>query len=234
MYYALVNGEVRQPHGPDERAACRNCGGALLPVPEPQGGWQWRHAAGDCDPWSEPQGTWHLAWKERFPVDAREVPLQDGASGERHVADVFCTPPGGGRPTIVEFRHGPLTGLETLQREVFFKNRGRLYWVLHVHDEPHLLLTCLQLSLRTGGRTALSQGKEFTVLRLPGRSVQFIEQWKRSGAYVVLDVMGQLYHFATAKRSGDLVQTLERGEFALRPVRTESFIAAVRGGPAKG
>ncbi|WP_119156165.1 hypothetical protein [Caldimonas tepidiphila] len=227
MLYGLIDGELRQPRAPGERAACRACAGPLLALLPGDGPPQWRHVAGDCDAWDEPELAWHAAWKERFPAALREIPLEDPATSERHRADL-CAPGTGGRRTVVELQHAPLPEAEIWRREDFYLRQGRLYWLLHVHDEGQgALRTCMQVSIAAGGRSARSQGADFTVLRLPGRSVQFIEQWKRSSAYVLLDIGGQLHHFATRRRSEDLLRELQRGEFALRPLKTESFLAVV-------
>ncbi len=145
MFYEWIDGEYRQPQRTGERTVCRCCTGELFAVVPHDNRPHWRHKAGDCDPWSEPEGEWHLGWKERFPLLSREVPMVDTLTQERHRADVFHQLPGH-QGTIVELQHSQISEKERNQREIFYSVRGRMFWLVHLHDENNFNGTSFRLS----------------------------------------------------------------------------------------
>lgn len=227
MLYEWINGEKRQPRNREERTTCSCCKAPLIPVIPSENVKHWRHPAGDCDPWSEPEGQWHLSWKENFAPEFREVPIIDVPGDERHRADLFCTAPGA-LPTVVELQHSPISEVERDKRESFYQRYGRMFWLLHLHDEGAFHGTTLKLSWDRS-KPVKSGAHTFYVMRWTSRSPQFIERWKRSQAHVFFDYEGNLFYLATAKAAGQLLNQLGRGQFALCPVTREQFVAAAVG-----
>lgn len=76
----------------------------------------WAHRAGDCDTWYEPESAWHRGWKEVFPVEQREVVM------DNHRADVRMR-----SGTVLEIQHSPITTQEIVERESFY---GDMIWLL--------------------------------------------------------------------------------------------------------
>ena len=224
MLFEWIDGEKRQPRNRDERTTCSCCGSSLIPVIPKENVRHWRHPKGDCDPWSEPEGPWHLRWKERFAPQFREVPLVDKQTNEHHRADIFCTVPGV-TPTIVELQHSPIGEDERDRREAFYQRYGRMFWLLHLHNEHAFHGTTFNLSLDYSN--PVQHGRHtFYVMRWHSRSSQFIERWKRSKTHVFLDYRGRLYYLATAIAAGELLRQLGRGQYALCEITSEQFVAA--------
>ncbi|HBO6004908.1 TPA: hypothetical protein VDU60_004014 [Pseudomonas aeruginosa] len=232
MLYAWVNGVKRPPITKGERTTCRDCGGMLTSVMPVENVKHWRHKAGDCDAWSEPEGPWHLAWKEAFSEDCREIGLIDPTTGERHRADVLC---GTGTPhaTVLELQYSPISEDERTAREAFYRQKHRMFWLVHVHDSPSSFMGWnFAASLDWKSRPVDIDGRRFSVMRWFGRSSQFIEKWKRATAHVFFECQGRIFFLA-----GDALARritggfpLQKGQYALCHLTREEFIHAVQGG----
>lgn len=82
--------------------------------------WHWAHVVGgDCDPWSEAETPWHRWWKERAPLERREVVLGDSV---KHRADIQRED-----GYVIELQHSPLSVAEIHEREAFYK---RMVWLI--------------------------------------------------------------------------------------------------------
>lgn len=224
MFYAWIAGTYRQPLATGERTLC-SCGAELLSVVPRDNRPHWRHKGSDCDPWSEPEGEWHLGWKEKFPLLSREVAMIDAVTQERHRADVFHSLPD--RPgTIIELQHSPIAEKERDAREVFYSARGRMYWLVHVHDEDSFNLTSFRCSF--GRDRPFQHGSStFYAMNWYGRSKQFIEKWKRSRAHVFFHVDGHIFYLATMLACAPLVKRQSKGEFALCHLTEEQFLRSI-------
>lgn len=229
MMLALVDGESkkRPPRQKGERATCR-CGAQLVAVVPEDYAPHWRHKGGDCDPWSEPEGPWHLAWKERFAEDCREVELVDEGTGEWHRADVRCTRPGA-KGVVLELQHSPISAEEQASRDAFYGRDHRMFWLLHIHDEQgSFRASSMRMSL-VFGDVVTCHGKAFHRMTWFGFSTRFIERWKRSKAHVFLELDGRVYYLATHAACADLVAILKKGQFALHELTPQQLVAAVQG-----
>ena len=230
MLYAWIDGVKRPPFAKGERTTCPDCGGALTAVMPVENVRHWRHKSGDCDPWSEPEGPWHLGWKERFDLTCREVGLVDGATGERHRADVLC---GLGSPnsTVLELQHSSIAEEERVAREAFYRQGHRMFWLVHIHNDTSFAGYSFGFSLDLTSRPRQVDGHTFFVMRWMGRSKQFIEKWKRASAHVFFDYQGHIFYLAgedlSRRMTGGLA--LARGEFALCSLTAEQFVRSVKG-----
>lgn len=226
MLYAWIDGEKRAPLAKGERTTCRDCGGLLSTVMPVENVPHWRHKAGDCDPWSEPEGPWHLGWKELFDLSCREIGLVDGATGERHRADVLY---GGGtsKATVLELQHSPISEEERSSREAFYRQEHRMFWLVHIHSDHSFLGFNFGSSMDFGKRPIELDGKTFAVMRWMGRSLQFIEKWKRAKAHVFFDFGGHILYLASETTARRLGGPFQRGEFALCRLTRDEFIRAV-------
>lgn len=79
------------------------------------------HKIRDCDPWWENETPWHREWKNKFPLECREV-LHVADNGEIHRADVK-TPTG----IVIEIQHSNMLDAERISREEFYQN---LIWII--------------------------------------------------------------------------------------------------------
>lgn len=113
MRYALG----RQEPTPKARSQCPLCGDEVIAKCGKIVTWHWAHAANDCDQWSEPETQWHVDWKERYPLECREVVIG------KHRADVHFE----GR--TIEFQNSPISRDEISEREQFY-GKG-LVWVVN-------------------------------------------------------------------------------------------------------
>ncbi|ESY15371.1 hypothetical protein [Mesorhizobium sp. LNJC394B00] len=226
MLYAWVDGEKRAPLAKGERTACRDCGGLLSAVMPVENVPHWRHKGGDCDPWSEPEGPWHVGWKELFDLSCREIGLVDGATGERHRADVLYGA-GTSKATVLELQHSSISEDERASREAFYKQGHRMFWLVHIHSDNSFLGFNFGISMDFTKRPVELNGKTFAVMRWMGRSVQFIEKWKRASAHVFFDFGGHILYLAGEAVSQRLGGPFQRGEFALCKLTRDEFIRAV-------
>ena len=122
MQYALVNG-VRQEAHPRASGECPSCRGAMLAKCGSRVVHHWAHASRqNCDPWWENETKWHRDWKERFPINCREV-VHTADDGEIHRADIK-TPSG----ITLEVQNSPMDDGERLSREAFY---SQLIWILN-------------------------------------------------------------------------------------------------------
>ena len=226
MLYAWIDGVRRPPTSKGERTACRDCGRLLTSVMPVENVPHWRHKAGDCDSWSEPEGPWHLGWKERFDLSCCEVSLQDSATGERHRADVLC---GSGidKPTVLELQHSSISEEERDAREAFYRQKHRMFWLVHIHNESSFLAFNFGISINFEKRPAQIYEKTFGIMNWMGSSRQFIEKWKRAKAHVFFDWGGRIFYLAGKAASLEIGGPFERGQFALCALTQEEFVRAV-------
>jgi hypothetical protein len=122
--------------------------------------------------------------------------MMDVLTQERHRADIFHQP-AGFQGTIVELQHSPISEKERDIRERFYSARGRMYWLVHLHDETSFNATSFRLSFHTDA-PIIYKDRTFYMVRWYGRSKQFIEKWKRSRAHVFFDINGTIFYLATA------------------------------------
>jgi competence protein CoiA len=119
MIYAILAGQKTAAH-PNYRGApatCPTCLSQVICKCGPLKVWHWAHNVADCDSWTEPETPWHKSWKERFPIDWREVTI--GC----HQADVKT-------PTLVfEFQHSSISVHDIAAREAHYEN---MVWVFDV------------------------------------------------------------------------------------------------------
>lgn len=227
MLYAWVDSEKRPPRVKGERTLCRDCGGLLSAVMPVENVPHWRHKAGDCDPWSEPEGPWHLGWKESFDLPCREVGFVNAATGERHRADVLFGR-GTSNATVLELQHSPISEEERDAREAFYHQEHRMFWLVHVHNGQSFLGYNFAISIDFR-RSVDLDGKTFAIMPWLGRSVQFIEKWKRAKAHVFFDFDGHIFYLAREAVANRLGGPFKRGEFALCGLTRDEFIRAVCG-----
>ncbi|NEK38213.1 CoiA-like domain protein [Rhizobium leguminosarum] len=118
---ALVEG-IRSAPQQGVRGTCEVCGAVLISKCGPRVRHHWaHHRIRDCDPWWEVETDWHRNWKDRFPLECREV-VHHAGDGEIHRADIKA--PGG---IYVEVQHSQISDAERLSREHFYKN---LIWIV--------------------------------------------------------------------------------------------------------
>jgi hypothetical protein len=121
MQLALVNGQ-RVEAFTGGRGICPVCNAQTIAKCGSRIMHHWAHyRIRDCDPWWENETEWHREWKNKFPLECREVThLSD--DGEIHRADIK-TPTG----VVIEIQHSPMKDAERISREDFYKN---LVWVI--------------------------------------------------------------------------------------------------------
>ena len=121
MQLAIVD-DQRVEAFPGGRGECPLCGSEVIAKCGPRVMHHWaHHRPKDCDPWWENETAWHREWKNRYPLECREV-SQTSDSGEIHRADIK-TPTG----IVIEVQHSTMTDAERSSREEFY---GNLVWVL--------------------------------------------------------------------------------------------------------
>lgn len=121
MQLALVNNKKAEAF-PKGRGFCPTCGAEAIAKCGPRVMHHWAHLRKrNCDPWWENETPWHREWKNRFPLECREV-SHVANDGEIHRADIK-TPTG----IVIEVQHSSMTDAERISREEFYKN---LVWVI--------------------------------------------------------------------------------------------------------
>lgn len=107
---------------PGGRGICPLCGAETIAKCGPRIMHHWaHHRIRDCDPWWENETSWHREWKNKFPLECREV-SHTAEDGEVHRADVK-TPTG----IAIEIQHSTMTDTERTSREEFYQN---LVWLI--------------------------------------------------------------------------------------------------------
>lgn len=116
-----INGLRVEPAQTGERAMCPLCQRRVIAKVGELVCPHWAHESlEDCDAWSEGETPWHQEWKERFPVQYREVVM--GA----HRADIRL-PEG----LVIEFQHSGIAPAEMREREAFYR---RMAWVFDTRE----------------------------------------------------------------------------------------------------
>lgn len=229
MFFEWIGEERRQPIASGERTTCRLCGGQLTGVISLERQPHWRHMSSkDCDAWGESEGPWHLAWKERFPMETREVPLVDAETGERHRADVFLSSGGGSnRGVTLELQHSPISDDMVRLRESFYGARGQMVWLVHLHDDGAFHGKTFRFGLNGRRAHVDKQGRTYYAGRWYSGSTAFIGKWKASQAHVIFDCEGSLYYLATMSGHTPWAMSMAKNEFAVRPISQDEFIAGL-------
>ena len=81
-----------------------------------------RHRS-ECDDWGD-MSEWHLGWQEKFPIECREVIIEN--NGVKHRADVLIKD----KNTVIEFQHSQISNEEFDARNKFYTENGyNLIWV---------------------------------------------------------------------------------------------------------
>jgi len=120
MKFALVNGERSEPK-PKLIGKCPLHGCEVIAKCGPIKMWHWAHKSkSDCDNWKENETEWHRDWKNCFPVEWQEIPVE--RNGKKHRADVQTC-----HSWVIEFQHSYLNPEEINARETFYE---KLVWVV--------------------------------------------------------------------------------------------------------
>ena len=131
MIYAYHEGQKIYAT-PGARAICPECNEIVIARCGKINIWHWAHKQrSDCDLWSEHETQWHLEWKNYWPSDYVEVPIE--RNGIKHRADI-CTPKG----IVIELQHSPISPDEISEREQFY---GEMIWLFDVqipYDDDYL------------------------------------------------------------------------------------------------
>ena len=109
----------------------------------------------------------------------------------------------------------------------FYKEGHPMFWLVHIHSDNSFLGFNFGISMDFTTRPVELDGKTFAVMRLMGRSVQFIEKRKRASAHVFFDFGGHILYFASERVAQRLGGPFQRGEFALCKLTRDEFIRAV-------
>lgn len=228
MLYALIEGVRRPPIEKKERAVCPSCGSIVIAVVPTEKVKHWRHRESDCDSWSEPEGEWHVSWKENFQPECREVTFTDQITGERHRADIFCGA-NTDYATVLELQHSHISEDERLAREKFYMEQGKMFWLVHIHNQHAMNESNLHLSMHCSSKVSVYKDREFRVMTWLGSSMNFIEKWKRSSAHVFFDFRGEIYYLATERFLEHFDYPFFRGDFAICHLSKSEFLNAVLG-----
>jgi competence CoiA-like predicted nuclease len=126
------NGKRIPPHKTG-RATCQICSGEVIAKCGEIYDWHWAHKIDrNCDPWKEHETEWHRQWKNKFPFEWREVPIEND-EGERHFADVKTS-----SGLVIEFQNSSISTTTIRIREEFY---GDMIWVINAQPfKDHLRL----------------------------------------------------------------------------------------------
>jgi competence protein CoiA len=123
MQYALLNGD-KTAALKGAQGICIGCGKKVIAKCGVVKIHHWAHSvAAKCDSWWENETIWHREWKEKFPVDFREVNFFDDHLQEYHRADVHTA-----AGITIEFQNSPITLHELQAREAFYP---KLIWIVN-------------------------------------------------------------------------------------------------------
>ena len=86
------------------------------------------------DDWKYEMSEWHLAWQNKFPVECREVVMEN--EGEKHRADVFI------HNIVIEFQHSPITYEDFTKRNLFYIKCG--YEIVWIFDAKKMIKTPIE------------------------------------------------------------------------------------------
>ena len=120
MFYARDEKGNAVEAQPGLRATCPLCGRCVVAKCGAVVEWHWAHVGevdGDCDSWAESETPWHRWWKERAPLDWREVPMGEHRADIRRNQDDY----------VIELQHSPISQDDIISRENFYK---RMVWLL--------------------------------------------------------------------------------------------------------
>lgn len=80
------------------------------------------------DDWKHDMSDWHFEWQSKFPIENREVVVEN--EGAIHRADILIN------DTVIEFQHSPISGEEFEERNSFYKKCGyRVVWLFDAADK---------------------------------------------------------------------------------------------------
>lgn len=132
MYIARDANGILVPIGQataDKQYFCPVCGGEVRIKDGSINAKHFAHISlGECDDFSHDMSEWHRSWQEKFPVENREVVVDNGE--ERHRADVLIG------KYVIEFQHSSISVDEVWRRNDFYISAGyNVIWVFDVIDE---------------------------------------------------------------------------------------------------
>lgn len=106
---------------PNQTAYCSICKFEVISKCGNTNIWHWAHKnLKDCDTWSEGETLWHKEWKERYPVECREVVM------ENHRADIKI------KDLIIELQNSSISSDEIIERENFY---NKMIWILNLTEK---------------------------------------------------------------------------------------------------
>jgi len=224
MQYAIVDGQRREAL-PGLLGTCSICDAVLRPKCGRIRVAHWAHPPGSVDHRWEPESEWHRNWKERFPVECREV-VHHASNGERHFADVKTV-----HGRVLEFQNSPISEQERRSREELYRP---MWWIVNGQrlklDRPQFF------KLLRYERIMRASPLKFVV---PVESCVLLQKWADSRVTVLFDFgetedEGDIFRFgAPVLWASDPKRS--KGTVVLRPVYRKSFVESViENKPLKG
>lgn len=122
MHYAIDEFRNRIAPSPGKKGWCPLCNSGMIAKCGQINIWHWQHFGERfCDDWLENETEWHRKWKEHFPLECREVIIEE--NGELHIADVKTA-----HGTVIEFQNSSISSTTITIRENFYEN---MVWIVN-------------------------------------------------------------------------------------------------------
>jgi len=122
MLYVINSNNEKTVAEPGKKGMCQLCGEEVISKCGDINVWHWAHKKGtDCDTWSEGETQWHVEWKNKFPLNNREIIVQKQLT--KHIADVMIN-----EKYVVEFQNSPISSEDIKNREKFY---DKMLWIFN-------------------------------------------------------------------------------------------------------
>lgn len=106
---------------PGNKAICPICKSEVIAKCGEINVWHWAHvSSSNCDDWVEPDNSWQRDWKNRYPIDKREIVING------RVADIVTE-----RNDVIKLRNSYISPNDIYKIEQHFKN---MIWIFNVAD----------------------------------------------------------------------------------------------------
>ena len=107
---------------------CPVCNGKLIQKRGANRIHHFAHESGcECDDWVSDMSEWHKEWQNKFPIECREVVIEN--KGKKHRADILVN------DLVIEFQHSQMQREEFDERNTFYNLAGyRIVWLFDLQE----------------------------------------------------------------------------------------------------